>query len=326
MEESQVGAAQWSEVLAAIGTGRAAGVFNHTSTSEGQHLADRLLASGVRLVKVFAPEHGFRGLASDGEKVSNQVDAKTGLPIISLYGKTKKPTADMLADVDVLIFDIQDVGLRFFTYVSTMHYVMDAAAAYGKRVVVLDRPNPNGALVDGPVLDTAYRSFIGMHEVPVAHGLTVGELARMINGEGWLTDGRQVELTVVPVADYSVGQVYELPLKPSPNLPTQNSIYRYPTLCFFEGTVASVGRGTDFPFEVVGHPKYTPRDFSFTEARSRGALRAAEGGEVLRGRLASGRGRSAETNRLGPPAESGRPHGRDALHRPPRALRRAGGQ
>ena len=279
VEESQVGAEQWDEVLAAIGDGRVAGVFNHTSTSGGQHLADRLLASKVTLVKVFAPEHGFRGLASDGEKVNNQTDPATGLPILSLYGKTKKPSSEMLRDVDVIVFDIQDVGLRFFTYVSTMHYVMDAAAEYSKRVVILDRPNPNGMLVDGPVLDPAYRSFVGMHEVPVAHGLTVGELARMINGEGWLTDGRRVDLTVVPVEDYKVGQTYELPLRPSPNLPTQNSVYLYPTLCFFEGTVSSVGRGTDFPFEVVGHPKYSPRDFAFTPEAKPGALYAPLKGE-----------------------------------------------
>lgn len=282
--ESQVGAEQWAEVLASLGTARVAGVFNHTSTSGGQHLADRLLASGVRLVKVFAPEHGFRGMASDGEKVANQVDPETGLPIISLYGKTKKPTADMLRDVDVMVFDIQDVGVRFYTYVSTMHYVMEAAAEFGKRVVILDRPNPNGSLVDGPILDPRYRSFVGMHEVPVAHGLTVGELAGMINGEGWLTGGREVALTVVPVRDYEVGQAYELPLKPSPNLPTQNSIYLYPTLCFFEGTVASVGRGTDFPFEVVGHPRYSPRDFSFTPESTPGALYAPLKGEKCYGR------------------------------------------
>ncbi len=283
VSEAQVGAAQWPAVLAALGTDRVAGVFNHTSTSGGMHLADRLLGSGVKLVKVFAPEHGFRGMASDGEKVNNQIDDATGLPIISLYGTTKKPTAAMLADVDVIVFDIQDVGLRFFTYVSTMHYVMEAAAELGKRVVILDRPNPNGSLVDGPVLDLAYQSFIGMHEVPVSHGLTVGELARMINGEGWLSEGRKAELKVVPVAGYTVGQTYELPLKPSPNLPTQHSVYLYPTLCFFEGTVASIGRGTDFPFEVVGHPKYRPQGFSFTPQAKPGALYAPLKGEKCYG-------------------------------------------
>ena len=271
---SHVGAENWDAVLAALRGQRVACVVNHTSLSAGGHLVDRLLESGVEVRRVFAPEHGFRGAASDGEKVANSVDPRTGLPIISLYGKTKRPTRDMLADVDVVLFDIQDVGLRFYTYISTMHYVMDAAAELGKAVVVLDRPNPNGQLVDGPVLDPAFQSFIGMHSIPVAHGMTVGELAQMINGEGWLSGQRKVELRVVPVRDYRVGQVYVLPVKPSPNLPTQNSIYRYATLCFFEGTVASVGRGTDFPFEVVGHPTYEPRHFSFTPESRPGATYA----------------------------------------------------
>ena len=281
---SQCGAERWTAVLEAIGEARVGGVFNHTSRSGGQHLADRLLASGVDLVRVFAPEHGFRGLAADGERVGDGTDPATGLPIVSLYGASKRPTAAALADLDVLVFDIQDVGVRFYTFLSTLHYVLDAAAEYGKRVVVLDRPNPNGRLVDGPVLDTAYGSFVGVHPIPVAHGMTLGELARMINGEGWLTDGRRADLTVVPVADYTVGHVYVLPQRPSPNLPTQNSLYRYPTLCFFEGTVASVGRGTDFPFEVVGHPSYTPRAFSFTPESRPGAKYAPLRGEACWGR------------------------------------------
>ena len=276
---AQVGAEQWAEVLAAVAGKRVACVVNHTSRSGGQHLVDRLVGSGVAVVRVFAPEHGFRGLASDGERVPDGRDPGTGLPVVSLYGKTKRPSRAMLADVDLVLFDIQDVGLRYYTYVSTMHYVMDAAAEYDVPVLVLDRPNPLGRLVDGPVLDTAYRSFVGMHEVPVAHGLTVGELARMINGEGWLAAGRQARLSVVPVRDYAVGQVYLLPEKPSPNLPNQNAIYRYATLCYFEGTVASVGRGTDFPFEVVGHPRFRPRDFSFTPEVRPGALYAPLKGE-----------------------------------------------
>ena len=276
---AQCGAERWDAVLAAIDGRRVGGVFNHTSRSGGRHLADRMLEEGVKLVKVFAPEHGFRGLASDGEKVTDEIDAATGLPLVSLYGKSKRPTREMLADVDVLVFDIQDVGVRFYTYLSTLHYVMDAATEYGKEVIVLDRPNPNGRLVDGPVLDTAYRSFIGMHPIPVAHGMTLGELARMINGEGWLSGGRRAALQVVPVTDYTVGAVYELPLKPSPNLPTQNSIYRYPTLCFFEGTVVSVGRGTDFPFEVVGHPTFAPQAFGFTPESRPGATYAPLKGE-----------------------------------------------
>ncbi len=241
-------------------------VVNHTSTSGGQHLVDRLHADpDINVVKVFGPEHGFRGEASDGEKVTDQKDPKTGLPIISLYGKTKKPTKAMLDDLDVVVFDIQDVGVRFYTYISTMHYVMDAAAKFGKRVVVLDRPNPNGLLVDGPILKPEFQSFIGMHPIPVAHGLTVAELALMINGEGWLTDRKQTLLTVVPVQNYTVGDEWILPIQPSPNLPNQTSIYLYPTLCFFEGTIMSVGRGTDFPFQVVGHPELERAgDFTFT--------------------------------------------------------------
>ena len=231
-------------------------VVNHTSTSGGQHLVDRLFADpNINVVKVFGPEHGFRGEASDGEKVRDQRDPKTGLPIISLYGKTKKPTKAMLEDVDLLVFDIQDVGVRFYTYISTMHHVMDAAAENGKQVVVLDRPNPNGRLVDGPILKPEFQSFIGMHPIPVAHGLTIGELAQMINGEGWLKDGKQASLIVITVENYRVGDEWVLPIQPSPNLPNQQSIYLYPTLCFFEGTVMSVGRGTDFPFQVVGHPR-----------------------------------------------------------------------
>lgn len=241
-------------------------VVNHTTTSGDQHLVDRLHADpGIEVVKVFGPEHGFRGEASDGEKVTDQRDPKTGLPIISLYGKTKKPTKTMLEGLDIIVFDIQDVGVRFYTYISTMHYVMDAAAEYAIPVLILDRPNPNGQLVDGPILQPEFQSFIGMHPIPVAHGLTVGELAQMINGEGWLTEGRKAKLQVIPVLDYEVGDEYELPIQPSPNLPNQTSIYLYPTLCFFEGTVVSVGRGTDFPFQVVGHPKLKREgDFSFT--------------------------------------------------------------
>jgi len=261
-----VAADQYYAVHEALYGKRVGLVVNHTTTSGDQHLVDRLHADpDIEVVKVFGPEHGFRGEASDGEKVTDQKDPKTGLPIISLYGKTKKPTKEMLDGLDVLVFDIQDVGVRFYTYISTMHYVMDAAAEHGIPVLILDRPNPNGLLVDGPILKPQFQSFIGMHPIPVAHGLTVGELAQMINGEGWLSDGQKADLTVIPVLNYLVGDVYELPIQPSPNLPNQTSIYLYPTLCFFEGTVVSVGRGTDFPFQVVGHPKLEREgDFSFT--------------------------------------------------------------
>ena len=231
--------------------GRIAVVGNQTSVVGTTHLVDTLLARGVQLVKIFCPEHGFRGTAAAGAKVENSVDAKTGLPIISLYGKNKKPTSEQLIDVDVVIFDLQDVGCRFYTYISTLHYVMEACAENNIPLIVLDRPNPNCHYVDGPVLDTAhYRSFVGMHPVPVVYGMTIGEYAQMINGEHWING--TCNLTVVPMQGYrrdSVG--YELPVPPSPNLRNTHAIALYPSLCLFEGTNCGVGRGTDYPFEWV---------------------------------------------------------------------------
>lgn len=223
-----------------------------------QHLVDALLQRNVDLVSIMSPEHGFRGDKGAGEKVNSDIDAKTGLPIHSLYGANKKPTTAMLENTDIIVFDIQDVGVRFYTYLSTLHYVMEAAFAQGIQVVVLDRPNPNGRYVDGPVLKPAFSSFIGMHPIPVLHGMTLGELAQMIVGERWLdieaTNYNQAKLTVVPVEDYERTAHYSLPVAPSPNLPNDLSIQLYPTLCFFEGTDVSIGRGTDFPFQLVGHP------------------------------------------------------------------------
>ena len=278
-----VGAERLDRLLPLLRGKRVGLVVNHTSLSADTHLVDRLLAHDVDVRAVFAPEHGFRGLASDGERVDDQTDPATGLPIVSLYGKQKRPTAEHYADLDVVVFDVQDVGTRFYTYIYTMYYAMDAAAEYGVEVVVLDRPNPLGALVDGPVLDTAYRSFVGLLPLPSVHGMTVGELARMYNGEGWLGDGRNAALTVVPVANYAVGDEYVLPVRPSPNLPNQASIYLYPTLCHFEGTVASIGRGTDFPFQVVGHPRFTPDTFAFTPEARPGARYAKLKGEICYG-------------------------------------------
>ncbi len=240
--------------------GRLAVVANQTSLVGNTHLVDTLLASNAFVTKIFCPEHGFRGTAEAGVKVDNSVDAKTGLPIISLYGKNKKPTPEQLKDVDCVVFDLQDVGCRFYTYISTLHYVMEACAERGISVIVLDRPNPNGHYVDGPVLDTArYRSFVGMHPVPVVYGMTIGEYAQMINGEGWLKGGLKCNLTVVPMQGYrrdSIG--YELPVPPSPNLRNAHAIALYPSLCLFEGTNVSVGRGTDSPFEIIGIPsKYS---------------------------------------------------------------------
>lgn len=235
--------------------GRLAVVANQTSLVGNTHLVDTLLASDVVVTKIFCPEHGFRGTAEAGAHVDNSIDSKTGIPIVSLYGKNKKPTQEQLADVDYVLFDLQDVGCRFYTYISTLHYVMEACAEAGIPLAVLDRPNPNGQYVDGPVLDTAhYRSFVGMHPVPVVYGMTIGEYARMINGEGWLKDGIKCDLTVVPMQGYKRDSVgYELPVPPSPNLRNAHAIALYPSLCLFEGTHCGVGRGTGYPFERVSY-------------------------------------------------------------------------
>ena len=236
---------------------RVAVVANQTSIVGNTHLVDTLLRRGVNVVKIFCPEHGFRGTAAAGAHVDNSVDPKTGLPIISLYGKNKKPTPKQLEDVDIVIFDLQDVGCRFYTYLSTLHYVMEACAEADIALGVLDRPNPNGHYIDGPVLDTTrFRSFVGMHPVPIVYGMTIGEYACMINGEHWLAGGRECKLTVVPMQGYrrdSVG--YELPVPPSPNLRNAHAIALYPSLCLFEGTTCGVGRGTETPFEIVTYGK-----------------------------------------------------------------------
>lgn len=240
-------------------------VGNQTSIlpqSENKHVVDFLLESGVQVKKVFVPEHGFRGTADAGEKVDNSVDQKTGLPIISLYGNNKKPSAEQIKDLDVVIFDLQDVGTRFFTYISTMHYVMEACAEQGKKVIIFDRPNPNGGYIDGPMLKPGFESFVGMHNIPIVHGLTVGELAQMINGEKWLKGGLTVDLEVIPVANWTHAQAYSLPVKPSPNLPSDLAIKLYPSTCFFEGTVMSLGRGTYDPFQMYGYPD--PKFGTFT--------------------------------------------------------------
>lgn len=231
---------------------------------DNMHLVDFLLDKGIQINKVFVPEHGFRGTADAGERVDNTIDQKTGIPIISLYGANKKPTSDQIKDLDVLIFDLQDVGTRFFTYISTMHYVMEACAEQEKKLIIFDRPNPNGGYIDGPVLKDGFDSFVGMHKIPIVHGLTVGELAKMINGEKWLKGGLTVNLEVIPVANWIHSQAYNLPIKPSPNLPNDLSIKLYPSTCLFEGTVISLGRGTYFPFQVFGYPDPKFGDFKFT--------------------------------------------------------------
>lgn len=259
-----VGAARFDQYIPALANKRVALTVNQTSLVEASHLVDTLLHRGVNIVKIFSPEHGFRGEAADGEKVEYTTDLKTGIRLVSLYGKTKKPTAGMLEDVDIVIFDIQDVGARFYTYISTMHYIMEACAEFDKELIVLDRPNPNGHYVDGPVLDLQFRTFVGMHKIPIVHGLTVGELAQMINGEGWLENGVKCRLTVVKCGEYNHQKPYSLPMWPSPNLPNDQATRLYPTLCLFEGTAMSIGRGTDFPFQVIGYPDSVFGTFTFT--------------------------------------------------------------
>ena len=258
-------------------------VVNHTSMVGNRHLADTLSDLGIQIAALFGPEHGYRGSAPDGEQIGDQRDPLSGVPVISLYGKKKKPSSEDLSNLDIVVFDIQDVGTRFYTYISTMHFVMEACAEAEIPVVILDRPNPNGHYVDGPVLDTSFSSFVGMHPIPVVHGLTVGELALMINGEKWLGGGLSCELTVIPCAGYTHSTVYELPVRPSPNLPNMRSIYLYPTLCFFEGTTFSVGRGTEFPFQQLGHPELLFGNHEFTPAPNAGSFSPKHKGVKCRG-------------------------------------------
>jgi uncharacterized protein YbbC (DUF1343 family) len=282
-----LGAERFDQYVPLLKNKRVGLVVNQTSIvgKSYTHIVDTLLKQGLKISKIFAPEHGFRGVADAGEKVDNMVDAKTGIPILSIYGKTRKPSPEMLKDLDVLIFDIQDVGVRFYTYIGTLEYVMEAAAENNIPVMVLDRPNPNGHYVDGPILDKSLKSFVGMQAVPIVHGLTVGEYAKMLNNEGWLAKQVKCQLTVIPCANYDHKSFYELPVKPSPNLPNIRSIYLYPSICFFEGTNVSLGRGTDKQFQVYGSPFY-PKDkaiFAFTPRPFEGAKQPP-----LEGRLCHG--------------------------------------
>lgn len=259
-------------------------VVNHTTIfGNGRHLADSLLALGINIKLIFAPEHGFRGNASAGETIANGLDAKTGLPIASLYGKNKKPSSEQLKDVEVVIFDIQDVGVRYYTYPSTMHYVMEACAENGKKCLIFDRPNPNGHYVAGPVLNRKFASFVGMNPVPVVHGLTSGELAQMINQEGWLNGGKRCNLEVVTCQNYTHKMPYDLPVAPSPNLPNRQAILLYPSICLFEGTNVSVGRGTDAQFQVVGGLNAAFGSYSFTPVDKPGAANPPNEGKLCYG-------------------------------------------
>ncbi len=279
----QVGAERLDLYLPLLKDKRVGLVANQTATIHQTHLADVLLRKGVELTRIFSPEHGFRGKADAGAKVKGGKDPVTGLPVISLYGKNKKPKAEQLQGLDVVVFDIQDVGARFYTYISTLHYVMEACAENHIPVVILDRPNPNGYYVDGPVLNPKFKSFIGMHPIPIVHGMTIGEYGKMINGEAWLKGGIQADLTVIPCAHYNHRMAYSLPIKPSPNLPNDRSILLYPSLCLFEGTVISVGRGTDKQFQIFGHPDLPEGDFVFTPKPMPGARHPKLEGKTCKG-------------------------------------------
>ncbi|MEA3503722.1 MAG: DUF1343 domain-containing protein [Bacteroidota bacterium] len=257
-------------------------VSNHASLVKGTPLVDTLLSLKCNLKKIFCPEHGFRGKAEAGAYIYNSTDSVTGLPVISLYGNHKKPLPQELDDVDIILFDLQDVGTRFYTYISTLTYVMEACAENNKTLIILDRPNPNGFYVDGPVLEKGFESFVGMHRVPVVHGMTIAEYAKMVNEEGWINS--KVDMLYVKCLNYDHNDFYKVPVKPSPNLPNMSSIYLYPSLCFFEGTVVSVGRGTDNQFQIFGHPKMENFNFSFTPQPNYGSSHPKQQGKLCYGK------------------------------------------
>lgn len=252
--------------------GKRVAIVGNQTTMVGQvHLVDTLISLGIKIQKVFSPEHGFRGDAEAGEKVNSSIDTKTGVALVSLYGNNKKPKASQMTDVDIVVYDIQDVGVRFYTYISTLHYVMESCAENKIPLIVLDRPNPNGHYVDGPVRDSTQKSFLAMHPVPIVYGMTIGEYAMMVNGEFWLADSLTCDLNIVPCKNYSHKTRYSVPIPPSPNLRSDAAIALYPSICLFEATTVSIGRGTERPFEYYGHPKFPPTDFSFTPISSFGA-------------------------------------------------------
>jgi uncharacterized protein YbbC (DUF1343 family) len=281
-ETLQLGAEQTDKYFPMLNNKSIGVVGNQSSLIGTTHLVDSLLSAKLQVVKVFSPEHGFRGTADAGAHIENGIDEKTGLPIISLYGSNKKPTESQLEGIEILVFDMQDVGARFYTYISTLHYVMEAAAQNNIPLFVLDRPNPNGHYMDGPILDTAYRSFVGMHAIPIVHGMTIGEYAQMINGQKWLKDSLECDLTVIPMLGYNKQMSYDLPVKPSPNLPNAQAVNLYPSLCLFEGTNVSVGRGTDLPFQHYGAP-YLESDYSFVPESGAGAKYPKQEGEKCYG-------------------------------------------
>lgn len=266
------GADQITEVVAKLKGKKVGLVVNHTALVGKTHLADTLKSLEVNIIRIFGPEHGFRGDAADGEHVNDSVDARTKIPVVSLYGKNRKPTSQQLTNLDVIVFDIQDVGARFYTYIGTLHYVMEACAENNKNLLVLDRPNPN-SYVDGPILQPEFKSFVGMHPVPITHGMTIGEFSLMINGEGWLDGGKKCNLDIIQLKNWTHADDYSVPVKPSPNLPNDQAVRLYPSLCLFEGTAISLGRGTTFPFLVLGNPEFKNVDgmtFTFTPTDIKG--------------------------------------------------------
>ena len=277
-----LGADRINEILEHTMNKNIAIVGNQTSIVNNVHIVDTLISLNQKIVCVFAPEHGFRGIEDAGATIKNEIDLKTGLPIISLYGKNKKPSKKQLNGIDLIIFDIQDVGARFYTYISTLHYILEASGEENIEVLVLDRPNPNGHYIDGPVLDTAYKSFVGMHEVPIVHAMTVGEYAKMIVGEKWVK--QKCSLQIVEMINYNRNKIYSIPVKPSPNLPNDKSINLYPSLCLFEGTNVSVGRGTNKPFQHYGSPFLSPSGYNFVPKSGPGSKYPKHENKVCNGK------------------------------------------
>lgn len=288
-EPIQTGADNFKVYLPILQKKRVGIVTNQTGIlSNGEHIVDYMISKEVNVQKIYAPEHGFRGTADAGELVGDGKDAKTGLAVLSLYGNNKKPKPQQLAGIDIMVFDLQDVGARFYTYISTLHYIMEACAEQNIPLLILDRPNPNGNLVDGPVLEKEFTSFVGMHPIPVLHGMTIGEYGKMINGEKWLANGIHCRLTVVPCLNYKKTMTYSLPVKPSPNLPNDQAVNLYASLCFFEGTNVSVGRGTTKQFQIYGSPFLPVSDFSFTPEPNLGAKDPVYNGKKCYGQDLSG--------------------------------------
>ena len=280
-----LGAARTEVYLPVLEGKRVALLSNHTGMVDSVHTLDLMLSKGVKVTTIFSPEHGFRGDADAGEHVSSSVDKKTGIPIASMYdGKKKGPSKEVMDNIDVIVVDIQDVGLRYYTYYITMVDLMNAAVAHGKEFVVLDRPNPNGMTVDGPILDMKFKSGVGRLPITISHGMTLGEIAQMVNGEGWLDGGKKVKLTVVPCEGYTHQSRYRLPVAPSPNLPNMKAVYLYTSTCFFEGTPVSLGRGTEMPFQIYGHPDMKGYDFSFTPRSRAGAKNPPQLNRLCHGR------------------------------------------